>query len=166
MGADIHIYAERRLKDGSWSFYRDYASQDRRMYENVPNPEAVTALWPKVADRDYGFFADLAGVRGPGPEPKGLPEDVSPLVAELSRAWGSDGHSHSWMLAGEFASIFLRHHVPHEEQAELVAERMESKSDTPMRDRVLRRYLGLDLLWWEEPSDGSDTYRFVFWFDN
>ena len=50
--------------------------------------------------RCYSLFALLANVRNyaeitPISNPRGLPNDVSEIVKEMSDQWGCDGHSHS-----------------------------------------------------------------------
>lgn len=58
MGCDIHIFVEYREfgRTGRW---RSLAEGEMR------------------GDRDYEMFSALAGVRGDGPAPKGLPDDLS-----------------------------------------------------------------------------------------
>lgn len=57
-------------------------------------------------DRSYYVFSILADVRNargfvPISEPKGLPDDVSPLVKRSSDSWGCDAHSHSYLTLKE-----------------------------------------------------------------
>ncbi|KAL9657563.1 hypothetical protein ABK040_000990 [Willaertia magna] len=66
-------------------------------------------------DRNYDVFAILADVRngfgfagcdtGDGfeiiSEPKGLPDDVSSIVKQISEKWDCDGHSHSYLTLTE-----------------------------------------------------------------
>lgn len=166
MGADIHIYAERRLKDGSWSYLRGYDAHNRRTYDDKPEKQSYgNLLFSRARSRDYGFFADLAGVRGPGPAPKGLPDDVSPLVAEESELYGGDGHSHSWYSAKEFVPIFMKHHLTNEERAEIVTHKLEG-SGTSLTHHVLNWYLGIDVPYGKDDKPDPSAIRFVFWFDN
>jgi hypothetical protein len=94
MGCDIHAWIERRqlaAKPGPWEMVLD-----------LDDAKADT----RPARRHYGRFAKLAGVRGDGPEAKGIPEDVSAEVSEHSENMGSDGHSHSWNDFDEALSIW------------------------------------------------------------
>lgn len=115
MGCDIHFYVEKRV-NGKWETADKW----------VPNPYADESDDPverqrKVVEdhiysgRNYDLFAILADVRNgrgfaggatgdgfvPIAEPRGLPEDVSPLVADESDGWGGDGHSHSHFTVAE-----------------------------------------------------------------
>lgn len=66
---------------------------------------AITELY--ADGRNYERFAALAGVRGEGPEPKGIPNDISDTVKYWIDVWGGDGHSHTWFPIKEAAKIFL-----------------------------------------------------------
>ena len=155
MGADIHIYAEKKLKNGDWATFSTFPSISLRAYGvPVEDGEADTA-WPAVTNRNYGFFAALAGVRGHGPEPRGLPDDVSPLVSEEYEGWGQDAHSASWASAEELLHIYLEHKFPEE------AVRLVGGHTT--KERLIYRHFGMEV-WGSD--DTMDRYRFVFWFDN
>lgn len=101
---------------------------------------------PVARSRNYERFAALASVRGDGPAPKGLPFDASDTVALLSREWGGDGHSHSWVTLAEAVAIWLR--TEHGELDDIAKKYPESY------------FFGVD-----SQNDG-DEYRVVFWFDN
>ena len=58
-------------------------------------------------DRNYTRFAALAGVRGDGPTPKGLPKDVSESTKLYSDEWGLDGHGHSFLDLTKATALFL-----------------------------------------------------------
>ena len=75
MGCDIHIALEQKVGD-KWVM--------------------VNRLSGHAKERHYKRFAALAGVRGDGPEPKGIPADVSDSTKLFIDEWGADGHSHSW----------------------------------------------------------------------
>ena len=155
MGADIHIYAEKKLKNGDWSTFSTFPTISLRAY-GVPVEEGKSdTAWSMVGNRNYSFFAALAGVRGHGPEPLGIPDDVSPLVLEEYEGWGEDAHSASWCLAEEFLHIYLEHKFP-EEAVQLVGGHTT-------KERLLSQHFGMDV-WSDE--DSMDNYRFVFWFDN
>src|SRR5215471_14331674 len=108
MGADIHMVLERRVKlrdVEKWvgvnafpyiigSIYTGDGAVSDRVYWHVDR-------------RNYNLFADLAGVRGDGPEPKGVPDDASDLALVEIDEWGGDGHSHTWLTLDEAIPIFL-----------------------------------------------------------
>lgn len=123
MGCDIHTVIERKI-NGKWV--------------------AVAIEESASRDRNYDRFAMLAGVRGEGPEPRGMPEDASDSAAALAADWGSDGHSHSWLPIEEACGIYL-----------------ESERDP---SEFLLKYpsyefFGLD-------PEHVAAHRLVFWFDN
>lgn len=157
MGADIHIYAERKLKDGTWAMCQSYSSIDSKSF----SPKEAGTKWFKIQDRDYSFFAALAGVRGSGPEPRGMPEDASPLVREECDDWSGDGHSHSWYSAREFVPIFMAHKMSDDELAKLVGYKLTAHYDVNITNTVLYDHLAIHL-----PHDAPENIRFVFWFDN
>ena len=76
MGCDIHGWIEKKVYD-KWV--------------------AVGEFRGCGLERNYERFAQLAGVRGEGPDPKGVPEDVSDTAKFHIDEWGVDGHSHSYM---------------------------------------------------------------------
>ena len=162
MGADIHIYAERKLKDGTWAMCSGYNGIDNAVFQGDSGPKCN---YFRVKSRDYNFFAALAGVRGFGPDPKGLPDDVSPLVREEAESWSSDGHSHSWYSAEEFVPIFMDYKLTDKERTDLVAHKLEVSYSTDIAVTVLEKFLGLDLPYKDGEEDPS-VIRFVFWFDN
>lgn len=134
MGCDIHIVLERKV-DGKWigiDAYRHYMEP--------------TSYRGGTTNRNYKRFARLAGVRGDGPAPKGLPEDLSDLAKMLSDDWGLDGHSRSWISLPDALPIFLE----------------TEWSDIEHQSDYAKKY----------PADyffnvyESDDYRIVFWFDN
>jgi len=139
MGCDIHGVVEQRIKD-RWVTIRTL---------HYPTP---------ILERNYLRFAELAGVRGDGPAPLGLPEDVSETAKALSDAWDSDGHSHSYMPLKDAAKIAVATHRWPD------ADRCRRYDDLD-RERVEKfRY------WYffrVEPIEATlADYRFVFWFDN
>jgi hypothetical protein len=98
MGCDIHFVVEKWFDDiDKWVGV--YAS-DARPAEGY---DAVS-----LANRHYALFADLAGVRGDGPDPKGLPEDISDLTAVML-AGDEDMHSHTWWTVDEAMEIYRKH---------------------------------------------------------
>ena len=163
MGADIHLYVERKLKNGEWAMVRD-------LNETI-NPESMRAHhespqgpygWWRLVDRNYALFAHLAGVRGVGPEAKGLPGDVSPYVEEQSDYWGGDGHSRSWSTTLEFMEAYVKAMEYYaDQQTELdkyVQARINDGTEVALT-LFMRDMCSLDL-------ERGHEYRFVYWFDN
>lgn len=107
MGCDIHFYVEKKVK-GKWVAADKY-TKDEDGNLNVDYDDRF------YAGRNYNLFAILANVRNgigfagcktgggfiPISEPKGLPEDVSQKVKDISDGWDCDGHSHSWFTVKE-----------------------------------------------------------------
>ena len=144
MGCDIHMHTEVKV-NGQWYCYGS----------------------PSV-DR-YLLFALMAGVRNnwdlkPISEPKGMPDDAS-IVVKLSRkAYGSDGHSDSYLTAAEISELADR-------WPEACKEHHGSYDHN---DDLEWNFFGyLDGNSWggftKYPDDRPkwvEDVRFVFWFDN
>ncbi len=87
MGCGIHAYLEIKVDD-TWHHFSNI---------NIR--------------RNYEVFSRMAGVRSyrnsPEPivEPRGLPEDISLVVALHRDFWESDGHTYSWLTLAEFVKI-------------------------------------------------------------
>jgi hypothetical protein len=156
MGADIHIVIERRYGD-KWVGVRTD--------EGIPKLGYADTGWdynaPAVGQRDYAFFARLAGVRGDGPSPVGLPDDASDLSVALFEDWGVDAHSHSWLPLEEFAMRWCADNP--EFIATMTRERLEGGDASYFRLLNKASIYAYD-------GDGDDyditDFRVVFWFDN
>ena len=154
MGCDIHFVIERRFGD-RWV----------GVYSSVYTPQVPTAgesrgeemdAWKRRAafkQRNYDFFARLAGVRGAGPDPQGMPEDASDLaVAEFGDDCDLHSHSHlpyeefvhRWVLSGELISRWI----------------VDSMAGGVDKQRFKENVTGVIGL-----TDVAD-YRVVFCFDN
>ncbi len=115
MGCDIHFYVEKRV-DGKW------LPADK--WEHDPddeNPKRLRTPWRErfYDGRNYSTFSILANVRngrgfagiktGDGfnfiSEPKGIPEDACPEYKQECEAYGSDGHSHSFLTVAEIMAF-------------------------------------------------------------
>ena len=127
MGADIHLFVEKKIND-KWVMLYNYD-----MDHSTP-----TSL------RNYDRFAALAGVRGEGPEPRGLPEDVSSAVWYFYQDWGTDTHSASWLPLSEAARIWLE---------------TDYDPDSFAKKWPEYHYFNVE-------GDDIRDYRVVFWFDN
>lgn len=96
MGCDIHMVVEKKIGErwiGVHAFQRFYTREKR-----------ASAI-PLACDRNYERFAALAGVRGDGPEARGLPDDLSDL-AQLDGGYYLGDHSFSWLPLRDAANIF------------------------------------------------------------
>jgi len=113
MGCDIHVTLEQKEYETWWG-----------LGSNM-NP-----------GRNYGTFAKLAGIRGDGPEPKGLPDNMSWETKEVLEE--GDDHSHSWSTIEEWEKAI--------------------DDDEPEYQAILAAAKTLQ-------SHGRET-RIVFWFDN
>ena len=172
MGCDIHVMLERKVPtsshpEGVWQVANTFTHVPLRalwMIEEQINGDKVltgNAYW-NVEGRKYDFFAALAGVRGDGPDPKGIPEGISPMVEEWIKSWGGDGHSHSWHYADEFAELFMKHHLSDEEVVRITEKRLNGELDSPMWTYIIDRYIS------GMPHDPGppEEWRFVYFFDN
>jgi len=134
MGCDIHAYLERKVED-KWVMVKQVG-----FHKYDPG---------NFCNRDYNYFAALAGVRGGGPEAKGLPDDVSDSVQMHSNDWNTDGHSHSYMPISEAIALYKFIH-----------------SEAPKYDDWVYHLFGEETEIIEEYRGGIKSYRVVFWFDN
>lgn len=153
MGCDIHYVIEQE-HNGEWVGV--FATDNGLTYPNSDARRHIPAFMFK--DRNYQFFADLAGVRRPGPEPLGLPEDLSGMSRMYTNIWDGDGHSHSYASLQDFVTAWLVNN-DNENIASLVKEKLKGN------DPVLEVVKKLGICQYEEESR-IDKYRVVFWFDN
>lgn len=131
MGCDIHLVLEIKDDLGKWIGVNQFTGR--------LSSEKKWCSWP-CTDRDYQRFALLAGVRGTGPVPKGMPDDISETAAYLAYKWAGDGHSHSWISLKEAMAIW------------------ETTSNTT-HEYPSDYWFGVD-------EDEVEKHRLVFWFDN
>jgi hypothetical protein len=164
MGCDIHMVLERQF-DGVWVGINTYTYLDKdavhiSVYKNDEpvDPDHSYIGW-KIRDRNYEFFAGLAGVRGDGPDPLGVPDDASLLARAMISSWGMDGHSHTYIGAREFGSLYFRQRE--ENVPDLVKIRM---NDPTKFDERIASLLAIPFSISEHHS--LDWYRLIIWFDN
>ena len=108
----------------------------------------------RLSRREYKFFARLAGVRGDGPEPNGVPPDASAMTQRCVMRWEGDGHSHVHMTLREFVKRKIITDVT-------IADAAKSKLQG---GDPIAEYLG-DCI----DGDGitlDDNTRVIAWFDN
>lgn len=128
MGCDIHMVYERR-------------KSDREAWLGVVAVDCIkVSARPRCDDRDYEFFAALAGVRGMGPAPLGCPLDMSELARAQVALIGPDGHSRSYKLARDFCDAFRRGN---------------GNATKLTDDEIMGVYM-----------EDDEQWRVVFWFDN
>jgi hypothetical protein len=171
MGADIHMYVEKRMPSGNWVCVRNlnesiYSKGLGVVYKDrSTSAEGFVGFW-QLRNRNYELFSALANVRGDGngPEPKGLPQDVSEYVEVEFQGWGVDAHSASWYLADEFVQIYDRIGVEVDEEIPLspyVTARIEDGAEA-----ATAQFLHDKASVHVPEEESVDLYRFVFWFDN
>lgn len=164
MGADIHLFLERKMKSGNWACVTNF---DAFIHGEGLDGRGATGsdLWFKLGQRDYNLFGELASVRGDGLEPRGTPDDLSDIVQDEVDSWVHDAHSHSWMYADEFADIY--HKVMSDPNDEEPLDRyhqmiLKEGKDHAVWDFVNRMCSPMCI----EDEDTPHDFRFVFWFDN
>ena len=155
MGCDIHFVLEKRKK-GKDNWLGVYST-------SAPSPERATSRNTDCHDhgvlleqRDYRFFAALAGVRGEGPEPNGLPEDMSELAQDFVDGWRENGHSHGHCTAFEFISTWDLANNDGKLTAEATKRRLAGNLYAA---NSLYALLGIYF-------DEFDDFRVVYLFDN
>lgn len=174
MGCDIHIHLERKVVIPK----RDIDCwQTVNQFTGIPlegiwfnTAEAIpkhafkphTTAWWNVEGRNYDFFAALAGVRGDGPEPKGMPYDIAPLTQAFFDSWEGDAHSASWHYADEFVEIFFQHCLTEHQIAEETEHRLRGLHGPMFWAYLMDRYIHAMP---SEPGSPRD-WRFVYFFDN
>jgi hypothetical protein len=147
MGCDIHLHIEIKI-NGKWHHYQH----------------------PNVS-RNYRLFSLMADVRNderdtitPIAKPRGFPKDATTVTRFDKAKWDADGHSHSWLSAGEVAEMI---------------ETREAWDYARTPQEKATQYGASDLFGWlfgnsysgfiKYPGDnpkGLEDFRFVFWFDN
>lgn len=152
MGCDIHYVIEKKHKDRWVGLFA--TGNELAPYIGKP-ARGVPAYMFKP--RNYRFFANLAGVRGEGPEPLGMPEDASDMARMFTDYWGEDGHSHSHAPLEDFVATYLR------STSADVSALVEQKLTGGDPVRSVMEDLGI----WVHGSDPHAVpYRVVYWFDN
>lgn len=136
MGCDIHIVVERKQPEVEWIGV--WSSDIQACFGR-----------PRAAQRNYGFFAEVAGVRGwteTSKSPRNLPRDVSRLAWVEYMDAPTDHHSVSHMPLDEFLEVWFRCHGESE--------------------NVRREFGAYDLFGVDTELPEVAEYRVVFWFDN
>lgn len=154
MGCDIHFVIERKLGD-RWVGVYSTESTPRLPTIGGRMVDDLYDRYPPFKERNYAFFARLAGVRGDGPDPLGLPEDVSDL-AHLEFANDGDMHSHSYLPYEEFLRRWDL------SQGDETVAQMVAAEITDIAAAQRRR----ELLSGRYADETLEDFRVVFCFDN
>lgn len=141
MGCDIHLVLEKHDDELGWVGVDTFSGHESTLGKGYNAPVA--------RQRNYRLFAALAGVRGEGPEPRGLPEDISTTTLLLVKEWDSDGHSHSWLPLSDAAREWNVQRYP----AEKPINDFQAKFPASF-------WFGID------SESEIEKYRLIFWFDN
>lgn len=156
MGCDIHSYVELRTESG-------WAKLDDPIFDNgwlgigdVYNREDNEQPF---YDRNYNLFGVLAGVRNYDlpiiAEPRGIPVDVSDVVATEYDKWFGDAHTASWLTVAELTGF---------DYEQLVSDPYEEDEQVPLRDILGEGYF--ERLEQLTALGAPDSVRVVFWFDS
>lgn len=165
MGCDIHPILERRWKDErtgktKWVGIKEYGYTYADVWIGGKEIAKNYLVRDRAKERNYELFAKLAGVRGEGPDPRGMPDDISDMGRMLMDQWGGDGHSHSWCTAEEWCKAALE--SEHDQANMHLGDR---DNDPRIRDPY-GYYLGIEIYDPEEAGPQAGDYRIVFCFDN
>jgi len=143
MGCDIHFYTE-VFKNDNWVTADDW------------HPVMKWVLKERYNGRNYVLFGVLAGVRKDDvprlSNPRGLPDDVCPQVADAYENMKDDAHSASFFTLEEL----LAFNWDQEAKAYGITEKLsEHCSDFVENTIPMLKLLG-----------APENVRIVFWFDN
>lgn len=157
MGCDIHFVIERRYQTEEGQKWVGVAVHNRLpsgehvspLLQLEGEPEGRSRGWQMsdrralLSERNYAFFTKLAGVRGDGPAPNGLPPDASELSRAEAERSGDEFGYHSFS------------HLPFEE---FCARYVESRGG---------RFNQIDRIYLTGVADHAfDNLRVIFWFDS
>ena len=149
MATEIHIFSE-TLLNGEWtadkadSYNEGPANKFGWFEATMNNVDCPKKPWL------YGLLVDEVRFTWPWSfHEKGLPEDASPQVKQISKSWGIDGYAHSYLTLQEL----------YEKSIELLIDPREEAKE-------LQEYLGQLIAAIPATSDNLDEHRIVFWFDN
>lgn len=166
MGCDIHFIVEKKIND---RWIGVYSTQHTPHMARSPQDMYAPCRTVWCDNQDYAFFAAIAGVRGEGPEPNGLPEDISELAQADADEWAGDVHSHGHMPLIDFVRAKMRVN-----EAEVTAAEVTHQLTKAGADRKSWSYRGMgkneyslaDMSEYHDPELQDNYMRVVFFFDN
>ncbi|MYZ51580.1 hypothetical protein [Malikia spinosa] len=149
MATAIHVFSE-TLLNGEWT-----ADKADTYVQELPNRFGWidSHMEPVTCPRQawlYGLLVDEVRYSWPWSfHEKGLPEDASPQVKQISKSWGIDGYAHSHLTLQE-----------------LYAKSLELLIDPREEAKELQDYLRQLITAIPVTSNSLDEHRIVFWFDS
>lgn len=149
MGCDIHAIIEEEVEPGK--FLGLWSSEFRYDFNRERTP------YPRILDRNYDFFARIAGVRGNGGIALGTPNDRSELTAHIAQRWRGDAHSWTYMPLEDFLWQFAIMHGDSKTTTNMAGDVLMNKSKFDTVQKHFFKYL------WEENIHNK---RIVLFFDN
>lgn len=170
MGCDIHFVVEVDFARGyEGEVPRGHVPQWVGVYSTGHTPNMARNPddmynWRSVwcDERDYAFFAAIAGVRGEGPKPNGIPEDASELARMYIDQYGCDGHSYGHMPLLDFVRAKMRVRADEVTAAE-VTHKLTSKADVPAD---VPAYAPSEFALADLSAYQKNSVRVVFFFDD
>lgn len=149
VATEIHVFSE-TLLDGEWT-----ADKADSYVQELPNrfgwinSSMEQVPCPKQAWL-FGLLVDEVRHTWPWSfHEKGLPEDASPQVKQISKSWGIDGYAHSYLTLQEL----------YEKSLELLIDPREEAKE-------LLEYLGELVTAIPKTSTNLDEHRIIFWFES
>ena len=166
MGCDIHFIVEKKINDRWIGVY-----STQHTPHMARSPQDIYTPWRTVwcDNRDHSFFSAIAGVRGEGPEPNGLPEDISELAQAIVDEWGGDGHSHGHMPLIDFVRAKMRVNEAEITAAEVTHQLTKTAAEQagwPYKNADKPEYSLADMPEYDDPEPQDNYLRVVFFFDN
>lgn len=152
MGADIHLYPEYRVDGGAWQSHPDIIIETEG---EAPDEFTYIRYDDDGIGRNYSLFADMAGVRGDGLDPLGVPEDISPLVKQAIEYWEADGHSHSYMSLESLKKLMQK-------RGYTIRDNRMFKSC----NKIAKELAKIDKILLDSSEGSVVEFRVVFFFDN
>lgn len=161
MGADIHLFLEKKLPNDTWATIQTFAPVPK-VAIGLKTEHHYDWLFFQLDRRNYALFAELAGVRGFGPDPRGIPPDASPLYLQYVKEWDSDGHSHSWCSASTFVQSYINTLDRDTQVVKNYAAWVLDRGQNAAVLTFLDSYCAIRV----REDDKAHDYRFCFFFDN